>query len=337
MHSHQTFIQLHKQRSKHVPTTLYQYVKTWYETYKKPKHALTTIQVQSNYINTHIKNSVLGKMTITNVRTEDIQKFINDLLASGNKCKLKNNKNSGNGLAKSTVKKIRGILISAMKQAVKDNIIVKNYADDTETINLDKQQYSFFSKEAIKLFLSKTKKHRYSLAYRLLFYTGCRRSEILGLSWDNIDFENKQLTIKQVLVIPENIPIIKKTPKTNSSYRTIPLHKDLLRDLKEYKKQHLSNNLYNLVFTDKSGNPYNPKNFSQNFKKQIKRLGLSSTLHVHSTRHTFATNLLQLKIPISDVQSLGGWSSSDVLLDIYAHAVKSTHRQAINKLYETSK
>ena len=60
-------------------------------------------------------------------------------------------------------------------------------------------------------------------------------------------------------------------------------------------------------------------------------------LRVHSTRHTFCTNLLQLGTAISDVQYLGGWSDTRVVLEIYSHVVKDSHRDAVKKLFERKK
>lgn len=176
--------------------------------------------------------------------------------------------------------------------------------------------------------------------------TGCRRSEILGLSWKDINFKDKYMTIRQVLVIPDKVPLLKLYPKTKASIRRIPLPDPLIKALKLHLQmqktqqkllgKNWKNNKNNLVFVTPTGDMCNPKNFSQNFKKALKRFGLNPQLHVHSTRHTFATNMLQLNTPISDVQELGGWSSADMLFDIYAHSVKQSHRKAINRLYEKS-
>lgn len=97
--------QLRNQRTVKQYIKLGDYVEYWYKTYKQPKHEKSTIAVQLNYIRTHIKNSVLGNMNLTSVRTSDIQNFIKTLLKYGNKCKLKNLRTNGQGLASSTVKK----------------------------------------------------------------------------------------------------------------------------------------------------------------------------------------------------------------------------------------
>jgi len=88
------------------------------------------------------------------------------------------------------------------------------------------------------------------------------------------------------------------------------------------------------VFANKDGSPHNPSYFSRNFKNTIRRLGFcANELHLHSTRHTWATNMIQCGIAISDVQSIGGWSRPDTLLNIYSHTVKESQRKAMKKLY----
>lgn len=88
-------------------------------------------------------------------------------------------------------------------------------------------------------------------------------------------------------------------------------------------------------FTSKDGSPYNPNYFSRNFKNLIKHMPfLSDNLHLHSTRHTWATNMLQCGATISDAQALGGWSRPDTLLNVYAHSVKESQRRAMKKLYK---
>lgn len=321
--------------------TVSEWVTNWYKTYKEPKHAFTTRQVQWVYINHHIIPH-LGDKYLHKLETVDIQQFLNEISATGNLTKLKNSTLPGTSLSAWTVKKIRALLIAAFDVAVREEIILKNPARETEPIPVQTLRCAFFSPEQQEKFLNGTRSHRFHVAYQLLFNTGCRRSEILGLSWDCIDFKQCQLQIRQVLVNIDGKPLLKNYPKTKSSVRTIPLHPMIMRLLKEHKRKQAQemklnpdwNNEYNLVFINKDGSPHSPSYFLHNFKNAIKRLKLPKNLRVHSTRHTFATNLLQLGIPISDVQHLGGWSDTRVVLDIYAHSAPDSHRKAIKRLYE---
>lgn len=318
------------------------YVAYWYKTYKMPKHAKSTSEVQWTYINLHIKPSTLGMKDLKEVYTGDIQKFLGELLMSGNKSKLKSLKSIGEPLSFWTVQKIRQLLISAYKQALKENIIDHNFAADTDPIPKPIKHNIVFSPEHQQKFLHATKNHRFYVAYVLLFYIGCRRSELLALSWNNINFKQNTITICQGLVIENNVPTLKKTTKTQKSVRTIPIPQEIKFLLRNHQRNQTIernstpnwNNPEDLVFVNKDGSYHNPRYFSRNFKETLKRLGLPPNLHVHSTRHTFATNLLQLSVPIVDVQALGGWSTPNVLLNIYAHTVQKSHKKAINKLYK---
>ncbi|MDR1701517.1 MAG: site-specific integrase [Sporomusaceae bacterium] len=316
----------------------------WYATFKEIKHSPTTRQVQLTYINIHITPNI-GSLFLQKVQTVDIQRFLNDLATSGNRSKLKYSNNYGKPLSAWTVKKIRQLLIAAFDAAINAGILSQNPVRDTESVPVQTVQVAYFTFEQQQLFLKATEKHRFHTAYQLLFFTGCRRSEILGLSWDNVNFELLQIQVNQVLVSISGQPFFKNYPKTKASVRVIPIHPDLAKILLKHKKAQENekkanpnwHNEHNLIFTNKDGSPHNPTYFLHNFKKVIKKLGLPQNLRIHSCRHGFATNLLQQGTAISDVQALGGWADLRVLLEIYSHVVKESQRAAIKKLYERKK
>jgi integrase len=337
-------IKLSRIRRKHNSKwTVATWISYWYQTYKEPKHSPTTRQVQWSYINVHIIPKI-GHIRLISLHTVDIQNFLNYLLKEGNKSKLKHSTQKGKPLSTWAVKKIRAMLVAALDIAKKEKIIEDNYARETEPITVQTLKIAYFTKQQQRVFLEGTRNHRFNLAYELLFNTGCRRSEILGLSWLNVDFENCVIHIKQALVNINGTPFLKNYPKTNASIRTIPVHPKLMKALQKHKKQQEIeekndtswNNKYDLVFVNKDGTPHSPTYFLHNFKNSVRKLGLPKNLRVHSTRHTFATNLLKIPgVSIADVQYLGGWADTRVILEIYAHTVQKTHRNAITKLYES--
>lgn len=337
-------LRIRSQNSRKKVWTLGDWITHWYSTFKEIKHSPTTRTVQQTYINVHIVPNI-GGLFLQRVQTVDIQRFLNNLATSGNRSKLKHANNYGQPLSSWTVKKIRQLLIAAFEAAIREGIILKNPVRDTEAITVQTLQIAYFTFEQQKAFLKATEKHRFHTAYQLLFYTGCRRSEILGLSWNNINFELSQIHIHQVLVSINGQALIKKYPKTKASVRTIPIHPDIAKILLKHKKEQEKeqkanpkwNNEHNLVFANKDGSPHSPTYFLHNFKKVVRKLGLPMNLRVHSTRHTFCTNLLQLGTSITDVQYLGGWSDSRVILEIYSHVVKDSHRDAVKKLFERKK
>lgn len=324
--------------------TVGEWVPKWYGTYKELTHAITTRQVQWTYINIHIIPHI-GHFTVAEFTRTNAQDFFNLLRTSGNRSKLKHNDTAGKPLSAWTVKKIRALLVAAFEDAIKEKIIKENVIKQTDGINVKALTVAFFTARQEDIFITGTVRHRFHLAYEILFNSGIRRSEVLGLTWDNVDLDRGSIQIRNVLVCVNGVPSFQNYPKSKASVRTIPLAADIVKKLKRHKRKqaieasiHPSwHNKYNLVFTNRDGSPHNPNYFLHNFKSALHKLGLPRNLRIHSTRHTFATNLLQLGTALKDVQELGGWSDTRVLLEIYSHAEKATHRHAIDKLYKRPK
>lgn len=318
------------------------YVCYWYMTYKQPKHQKNTQETYLSYIHTHICPSSLGAMEIGEIGVGDVQGFLSELLLRGNKCPIASIGSLGKPLSHWTVTKIRQILISVFKHAVKEGMVSRNPAADTEPVSIKWSKGPVFLPEVQKKFLQATRAHRFYTAYVLLFFLGLRREEVLGLSWNQIDLRRNELSIQQVLVMEGRKPVLRECTKTRTSLRVIPFPQEIKCLLADWKKQQKEesasvtgwHNPHSLVFTNKDGSPHNPTYFSRNFKNVVKRLDFcDNRLHVHSTRHSWATNMVQSNAAITDIQSLGGWSRPDVLLNIYAHTVKKSQRRAMKKLY----
>lgn len=324
--------------------TIGDYVEYWYNTYRCMRHAPTTAALIQSDIRIHIQPSELGQMDIADARTVDYQIFLRDLLTHGNKSRLASLNTYGKPLSPHTVTKIRQILIAAGKWAMREGLIERNYAEETEGVPIAKHYASVFSIEDQRKFLQYTRHHRHYVAYVLFFFSGCRRGEILGLSWNNVHRRENYIVIDQTLIMENGRPTLKRHhAKTEKSLRTIPIPKDvriLFQEVEQRQKQERKSvpgwkNPDNLVFTSKDGSPVNPAYFSRNFKNVCKRLGFSPDIHLHCTRHSWATNMLQCGAAISDVQALGGWTTPEMLLRIYAHTIKDSQRKAIVKLYKT--
>lgn len=318
------------------------YILYWYKTYRQPGQARTTQITTMSCIRNHLLTAPLSEKELAEIHLRDLQTFLMEEYLHGKKTKLKHVDLTGEPLSAYTMTKLRQILIAVFRQAEKEGLIVRNIALDTSPIPIRQPKESpVFTPEAQRKFLQATKSHRFYTAYVLAFYLGCRRSELLGLSWDSINFKRNFLTIRQVVVLEDGVPVVRPRTKARNSLRTIPFPKEIRLLLQEHRQRQKKeqqqpgyHNEYNLVFANKDGTPHNPAYFSRNFKATIKRLPfLSNDLHLHSARHSWATNMIQCGISITDVQALGGWSRADTLLNIYAHSVKESQRKAMKKLY----
>ena len=153
--------------------------------------------------------------------------------------------------------------------------------------------------------------------------------------WENVDFENNTLSIKNNLLNVRGKGVYLDSPKTKKSKRTITLPSvcfQLLLELKE--KQEILKEMYmgswidtEYVFKDEVGNYFNPSRLSRQWKAFTKRHNLKH-IRLHDLRHTCATYLLSHNTPIATVSKKLGHSNIYTTLDVYTHPVDNDDLEA---------
>lgn len=164
--------------------------------------------------------------------------------------------------------------------------------------------------------------------FPLIYFTvlfGLRRSEVLGLKWDSVDFERKLITIKHTVVRYSEI-IEKDKTKTEASYRSYPLTDDivlLLNQLRE--KENINRKLFgreyienNYIFKWDNGETYKPDYISRKFGKLLKSNNLRK-IRFHDLRHSCASLLVANGFQLKDIQEWLGHADIQTTANIYAH------------------
>ena len=161
------------------------------------------------------------------------------------------------------------------------------------------------------------------------FY-GLRRSEIMGLKWDSIDFDANTITIAHVVVevsIDGKYTIVAKDrPKNKKSYRTLPLvpeYRRLLLQMKKHQEEYreLCGNCYHesdYIYVNDIGEQIKPNYVTQHFKLVLRKNNLRE-ITFHELRHTCASLLLKSGISMKDIQAWLGHSNYNTTANIYAH------------------
>lgn len=182
------------------------------------------------------------------------------------------------------------------------------------------------------------------------FY-GLRRSEVLGLQWDSIDFENKTITIKHTITITNTDGNNRKIEgkdrtKNKSSYRTLPLFDDIanmLLDVKEkqqafkkafgtsYNKKYL-----NYVFVKPDGNIVRPDYVTQHFSMLLDKNNMRH-IRFHDLRHSCASLLLVKGIPMKSIQEWLGHSNFSTTANLYAHLDTNSKKVSASVIEDTFK
>ncbi|SET33531.1 AP2-like DNA-binding integrase domain-containing protein [Enterococcus malodoratus] len=172
--------------------------------------------------------------------------------------------------------------------------------------------------------------------YRLLAFSGLRGGEALALTWKDIDFEEKTLTVSKNLSQTKNGFAV-SSPKTKSSYRTISLDDKTIRILKRWqlkeKELLFSNRVKDceIVFPDLNGQYLNRQNIYMRSQRVAKFAGLPD-IGTHGWRHTHASMLFEAGASMKEAQVRLGHSSIEMTMNIYTHVTKKVTTETATKL-----
>ena len=205
----------------------FDYLNLWIEKVKTNLEP-TTYTSHLQMINSRIKNYfTLNPIKLLELEPINIQNFYDILLADG--------------LKPTTVIRYHSIIRKSLDYALKNDLIVNNPADKVKQPKKNIFVGSFFSENELNTLFEKSKNDPLNLVILLTAFYGLRRSEVLGLKWSAIDFENKTITIKhtivEVKINGKNQLLGKDRTKTNSSHRTLPLTDEVINTLNNARKQ----------------------------------------------------------------------------------------------------
>ncbi|MDO4924704.1 MAG: site-specific integrase [Turicibacter sp.] len=179
---------------------------------------------------------------------------------------------------------------------------------------------------------------RYQLPFLISLHTGMRRGEVLGLTWDNIDFNSKRITIEKQLQRQGNGTLLLVSTKTDSSIRKFKMTSSLYTALQKASEDFRINQerygeyFYkgnDFVCCNEDGSPINPQSLSLYFRKVSKRLDIPFSFH--DLRHTHATMLLEADVNMKVIQERLGHSNISTTFNVYSHLTDKMEDKTIDK------
>lgn len=179
---------------------------------------------------------------------------------------------------------------------------------------------------------------RYYIPYIIALHTGARRGEVLGLTWEDVDFENNRMSINKALQYQKNVGLVLVGTKTKSSVRDFKMTNRLKQELQDqYLKFQTSKDYYgnlyhqdhNFICCNEDGTPINPTRFSTFFIHLFKRLGYNYSFH--DLRHTHATMLHEAGANLKVIQERLGHSDIRTTMNIYSHMTTKLEDEAVDK------
>lgn len=310
-------------------TTLAEWLRHWLEEYAKDSTKPHTYDHYVAICENHIIPA-LGSIKLQAVTTSHLQRLYRDLLHEKN-------------LSAKTVRNIHAVIHPALQQAVKERYIADNPADDCVLPRYVKPKIKPLEDEDVRAFLSEIKGHRFENLLCLTLFSGARQSEVLGLTWDCVDFDRSSILIdKQLQKIKvsddksEYVLVSTKTDKERVNTLSPYVMKCLANQKAwqdECKEQAGSvwNNPMNLVFTNELGEHLAHVTVYKHFKAIARKIGLPDA-RFHDLRHTFAVISFESGDDVKTVQENLGHSKANTTLDVYTHSSRTMKlRSATNQ------
>ena len=311
--------------------TLAQWMDIWTSTYLggvKPR----TVEIYKSDIRLYI-TPALGAVRLESLSTHAIQQFYNQL-TTGTESK--------HGLSAKTVKNIHGVLHHALKQAVANGLLRSNPANACILPRVEKRELKPLDEYEIPKFLKAIEGSPYEDIFLVTLFTGLREGEVLGLTWDCIDFDRGILLINKQLQLHQEKGIAAYTlvsPKNGKS-RTVAAAPSVLARLKHRRviqaEEKLAagplwNNPDGLVFTDPVGKHLTKPTVYRAFKRAVAAIGRPDA-RFHDLRHSYAVAALRSGDDIKTVQGNLGHATAAFTLDVYGHVTDKMKQESAARM-----
>lgn len=260
-----------------------------------------------------------------------------DVVAFIKKLQAYVSKRTGEPLKPKTIKHHRDCLRAMFNHAIYLEIIDKNPAEyiklDPVPNQVEGRYYEPDEADRLLSTLEREGDYKYYVFFCLQLYTGCRPSEIYGMTWEQIDFERGVITIDRALVKSKSAGgyVVKKTKAHDVRTKTLPAAIAAML----LKLKGISLGVTDYVFTNPDGDHLGERAFREYLRRFCDRHGLPY-IPPYGIRHTTGTLLAARGIPIVNVAKQLGHASTQTTTK-YIHATKSVDEEAENILAEIAK
>ena len=304
-----------------------EWLKTWVDDYLGSVKASTA----TNY-KYHIEQNIIpaiGGIRLQMLKAPMIQKLYND--------KLKD------GLSAKTIKNLHGVIHKSLEQAVKVGYLRNNVSDACELPRIEKKEMIILQDEYLKKFLEEIKGKANEDIFFVDLWTGLREGEILGLSWDCVDFKKQIIRVEKQLKRKGNgntknhyefdtlkngkTRIVKPAPFVFDRLKKVRAKQS--RNKMKYGENY--KNPHNLVFTDELGNHIGAECLLKCFKVRVKHIGLPE-MRFHDLRHSWVVIQLQNGVNVKTVSEMAGHATVAFTLDVYGHVTDVMRNESADKL-----
>lgn len=305
--------------------TVGKWLDMWHKEFLGAVKSSTRISYEQQ-IKNHIKPA-FNSIPLSSLKSAPIQKFYNDLQRKG--------------LSPKTIKNIHGVFHKALQQAVLFGYIRSNPSSVCILPRIEKKEIHPLDSAEIKTFLDGIKGHRLEALFTVALFTGMRAGELLGLTWDRVNFEKGNITIDRQLLRPRTKEqSFRFGTLKNDKPRTIvpaPFIMSILMSHRtnQRQKQLLAGSTWkqgpDYVFTGELGGHASYWQLNYNLRKVLDKLGIAPR-RFHDLRHTYAVTALRSGDDVKTVQGNLGHHTAAFTLDVYGHVTEEMRRDSASRM-----
>ena len=305
--------------------TIQEYLETWLTS----KHALkpTTMALYTEFTTNYLVPH-LGQIRLLELRAHHLDRMYANITVG-----LR-----GRPLSPSTIRRIHGVLRSALNTAVKRRLIPYNPAEHIELAPENPKRPKPWTPEQSQAFLQHIAQDRLANLYHLMLVTGMRRGETVGLRWEDVDLDGECLFVIQQITDVNGRSMV-STPKTKRGQRLVPIDAETVAMLRRQREtQNLERvawgpawNEAGLIFTREDGRPLRPEYVTRHFQALALRAGLP-VIRLHDLRHTNASLALSAGVDLKVVSERLGHSQLAITADLYTHVNRGLGKAAAEQI-----
>lgn len=312
---------------------------------------------RTNYLYMYKKyvQDAFGRRTLNAIKYSDIKKFYNGLITE-------------KGFKPNSMEIIHTILHPVFTQAVRDGYIRANPTDGVMAEIKKSHDWEQPKRHALTIeeqtafigFLSGSVEYGHWLPMFTVFLgTGLRVGELIGLRWEDCDFENRTISVNHNLIYRQqedgHMELHVTTPKTSAGRRTVPMMEEVKKALLQEKMAQFGHERKNIeidgysgfVFTNRFGDVFTPHTVNRAIERIYKAYNAQETerakkenrppvlirhFSVHNLRHTFCTRFCENETNIKVIQEVMGHSDIATTMNIYAEATEAKKQEAMTSL-----
>lgn len=296
------------------------FAEQWFEEYAKVNLRPTSYARMKQL--TKRVYTAIGHKRLDKITARDIQKFVTDMLVNGK------NMNTGKPLSRKTAVHHLSFISDVFSYAIRMGMLTDNPCRRVYVPKQEQDEKQIYTIDEVKKLYENLRSEpmKYQVYLLLAIYSGYRRSEMLGLEWKDIDFENNIIHVRRTSQYTAEKGIYTDTTKTRKSKRVSKMPVSIMNLLKHFKSEQEAEAAqlgtkwedHDRLFTKWNGAPMNPQTPFEWLKGYCERIGVPFR-NIHSLRHLHASLLIFEGVDVVAVSSDMGHSVVGTTLNLYSH------------------